>query len=146
MNIALKDCKKMLIIAIMSLFILPLFSITASATADTVDEQLLEIRTQDTIQNGTYNPDDELPKVSMDDAKDFINRKGADIIDLMQTFAGPFVIVIFIACAILTIVGSFGHSGFVGKGIVGMLICGVCYVCINFAPELIQFFSTWLSS
>lgn len=91
-----------------------------------------------------YSPDGELPSVSMQEANDWADEKGQDATSFLQVIGQWFSIIIFIICAVLSLIGAIG--GRASKGVVGMLIAIVMYAGITYAPALIQFFSTWLAS
>lgn len=90
--------------------------------------------------------DDVLPTVTIDDAKDLVERKTFDVVELLQVFGKPFSAIMFILCAIVTLFGTITKSSAVGKGILGMFITGIAYTGIMYAPEIMNFFSSWLAS
>lgn len=91
-----------------------------------------------------YSPEGELPSVSMQEANDWADEKGQDATSFLQVIGQWFSIIIFIVCAVLSLIGAIG--GRASKGVVGMLIAIIMYAGITYAPALIQFFSTWLAS
>lgn len=99
-----------------------------------------------TGESGTfdYSPDGELPSVSMQEANDWADEKGQDATSFLQVIGQWFSIIIFIICAVLSLIGAIG--GRASKGVVGMLIAIIMYAGITYAPALIQFFSSWLAS
>lgn len=90
--------------------------------------------------------DDVLPVVTIDDAKDLVERKTFDVVELLQVFGKPFSVIMFILCAIVTLFGTITKSSAVGKGIFGMFITGIAYTGIMYAPEIMNFFSSWFAS
>lgn len=87
-----------------------------------------------------------LPNVHVEQASQFVEEKGFDIISFLQRFVQPFAIIIFIFCALLSLIGAFGNASWVGKGIVGMAIAIIMYAVVLYAPELLDFFASWVSS
>ncbi|WPQ59610.1 hypothetical protein [Paenibacillus polymyxa] len=87
-----------------------------------------------------------LPNVQIDQAEKWVERKGYDVVGVLQTFVQPFAIAIFIVGAILTAVGSLGNSNLIGKGIIAMVIAIVMYAIVLSAPELMDFMNAWLKS
>ena len=85
-----------------------------------------------------------LANVTIDEASGWAERKGFEVVGFLQTFVQPFAVVIFIVCAMMALVGAFGNSSLVGKGIVGMMIAVVMYAVVLYAPELMEFFMNWL--
>lgn len=71
-----------------------------------------------------------LPNVGISDVNEWTDRKGSEIITAIQRFAQPFTIIIFIGCAILTLIGAFGDSRMISKGIYGMFISVIVYAVI----------------
>lgn len=144
----IKDIKFLLIGLLLSILIVPLFTLTSFATVDTskVDPITGAINETQTNTNTNTSIDDAvgLPPVTMDEMTDLVERKTYDVVNLLQVFVKPFAVICFIGCAIMTLIGSFGHGGYVGKGLLGMFIAGMIYTAVLYAPQLVQFFSTWL--
>lgn len=93
---------------------------------------------------GPFDPG--LPEVTIDDATNWIERKGFEIITLMQKFMQPFAIVIFIGSAIMALVGVFGKGKTVSKGLVGMFLALIIYAVGLYAPEIMDIFLSWVRS
>ena len=87
-----------------------------------------------------------LPSVTVDDMNNWTERKGFEIIGVLQKFIQPFAIIIFIFSAIITLMGALGNAKQVSKGIVGMLISLVMYVVVLYSPEIMDFFLNWVRS
>lgn len=92
----------------------------------------------------TYNPDDELPQVSIDQANDWADRRGEDATTFLQIGGQWLAIIVFIISAIMTLFGAI--AGRISKGLIGIFIAIIMYTGITFAPLLIDFFSQWLAS
>ena len=73
----------------------------------------------------------------------FIERKGGDIIGLLQRGAKYFAIISFILCGGLMLFGSFGNSKLVSTGLLGICITLAVYATILHAPELMDKFVMW---
>lgn len=87
-----------------------------------------------------------LPNATIDDASNWAERKGFEIVGFLQTVVQPFAVIIFIGCGLMALVGAFGNGSLVGKGIVGMVIALIMYAVVLYAPELLDFFMAWVSS
>lgn len=101
------------------------------------------------VINGTSNdeiPTVEMPNVTIDVAQNFVERKGFDIIALLQTFAQPFSIALFIFGAFLALIGAFGKTGAVLKGLLVMGIAVIVYATVMYAPQLLDLGNGWLKS
>lgn len=85
-----------------------------------------------------------LPSVSADQASSYFEKKGFELVGVLQTIAQPFSVIVFIISAFLTLVGAFGNASLVGKGLVGMMIACVMYAVVLYAPELLDFFLAWV--
>ncbi|NLK63709.1 MAG: hypothetical protein GX289_01300 [Tissierellia bacterium] len=85
--------------------------------------------------------DESAEKATAENLKGYIDRKSTKIIDLLQYGSQPVLIIAFIIAAFLTVIGAFGDGSLVGKGIVGMVVCGVVYSLIVFAPQAMGFIS-----
>lgn len=85
-----------------------------------------------------------LPSVKADEASTWVERKGMDVVHLLQTFVQPFAIIMFIFGALMTLVGAIGNGNLVGKGLIAMMIASVMYAVVLFAPQLLDFFLAWV--
>lgn len=147
------NMKNLFLGLILAILIFPLFTLNSFATVDTsrVDPitgaiSNTQVNTNTNNQNigNAVNNAVGLPPVTMDDMTDLVERKTYDVVNLLQVFVKPFSVICFIGCAIMTLIGAFGHGGYVGKGLIGMFVAGMIYTAVMYAPELVQFFSTWL--
>lgn len=86
--------------------------------------------------------DELLPDVTIDDATDWADDKGADAVGFLTTGGQWFAVVAFIASAFMTLVGAIG--GKASKGLVAMFFAVVMYAGITYAPTIIDFLSQWL--
>jgi hypothetical protein len=112
--------------------------------SDTGKLDQVKITRDPTVHDGM--PIVELPNVQIDQAEKWIERKGFEVIGVLQKFVQPFAIGVFIICAMLALVGTFGNSSLVGKGIVGMVFAVLLYAVVLSAPELLDFMNAWLKS
>ena len=87
-----------------------------------------------------------IPKVTIDDVNSWTDRKGFETIKLLQRFAQPFSIIMFIACAIMALIGAFGNSHLISRGISGMAIVAIVYCIILYAPEILDGFLEFIRS
>lgn len=87
-----------------------------------------------------------LPTVTTDDITDWADRKGFEIIGLLQKIAQPFAIVVFIGSAFMALLGILGNGHLVSKGFIGMLIALIVYAVVLYAPEIMDIFLGWVSS
>lgn len=103
-----------------------------------------KISTVETADDKPYDPNGELPSVSIQEANDWADRKGQDATSFLQVGGQWFSIVIFIVSAIMTLVGAVG--GKASKGLIGIFFSIIMYAGITFAPTILDFFSQWLGS
>lgn len=96
-----------------------------------------------TDNTGINQPD--IPSVSVDQAADFVSGKVYDIIMFFQVIAKPLCILVGVVSAVISLLGIFGDSGMLYKGITGLVLAAVCYFGIMYAPELIAFINGWMS-
>ncbi|AMN30969.1 hypothetical protein BFS06_12215 [Clostridium perfringens] len=120
---------------------------TKKLVDDTVNKNSRDLKSN-ISENSTKAPNatDVLPNVGLEKASGWASKKGNDIVSFLQTAVRPLAIAIFIGCAILSLFGAFGGSGVLSKGLWGMGIAVFMYTAVTFAPNLLDFFSTWLSS
>lgn len=75
-----------------------------------------------------------------------IIRKAYEVADLFRSVAIPVVIAAFVVSVISAIFGAVSQRKTVIPGLLGMLFCGIGFVCIVYAPQILIFFGRWLWS
>lgn len=88
----------------------------------------------------TFNP------VSTDEVNNWVERKGNDVISIMQTAGKVLAIIGFFACIIICIIGAMSNRRLLTGGLIGMLIAASAYVALTQGKELINLFSAWVMS
>lgn len=87
-----------------------------------------------------------IPDTTIEDANQWVSKKGEDLVGLGGTIAEPIAILGFMLGLFITLAGAFTKSNHVIKGLIVMAISIVVYVGAIFAPDLVHYFSTWLAS
>ena len=142
-----ENVKLFVIATMLGLFVLPLalmnpMSVNATGEVSTISSSQLQEDKSTTYMSG----DDMLPSVEMDKAINQLEGKGFDVVILLQRVGKPICIAFFIISALCALMGTIFKGAFAVTGFIGMVICGISYTCILFAPQIVQFFSTWLAS
>ena len=107
----------------------------------------IESMDRSTKSFSTYtNNEDVLPDVTIDDAIEWANKKGFEIIHFLQVLVQPFAIIIFIISALFTLVGSIGRGDLSGKGLWGMVISVIVYAIVLYAPVILKAFVSFIAS
>lgn len=121
---------------------------TATETETTTETSTDNTTTRPDLftNNETEGIDPGIPEVDIDDVTEWTDRKGHQIITMIQRFAQPFTIIIFIGCAILTLIGAFGDSRMISKGIYGMFISVIVYAVILNADKIMDLLLNFLMS
>lgn len=83
---------------------------------------------------------------SPDQLEEWINGKAMDIVRIIQLVGQWVSFGVFIICGIKTVIGTFGKSGSVGKGVLGMAISAVAFVGIKYADVLFQWILVFLTN
>ena len=96
--------------------------------------------------NQYYSPSGEFSNVNAKDANNWAKSKGGDMVGFFTTIAEPIAVIIFILSAIMLAVGALAKGDWFKRGLFGMALSIVMWTAVVFAPELIQFFSEWLST
>ncbi|MEK3956042.1 hypothetical protein [Psychrobacillus sp. FSL K6-1464] len=104
----------------------------------------LTVTSDENVNGGV--PTVNVPNVQIEQAKDFVERRGFDVVGLMQTFGQPFAIILFIFGAFLTGAGAMGKSSGAAKGVIVMVIAILVYAAVLSGPELMDFGNAWLKS
>ena len=134
---------RILIIPIMLITMLFSYGYKVSAEEGVVNTQ--RVNTVTVNEDGTYNPDGEVPSTTIDEASEWAEEKGYDIVKFFQRIIQPITIVTFIIGIIMCIFSFIIKNG-VKIGITVVIFSVIGYTCVLFANEIVQFFVQWLSS
>lgn len=98
--------------------------------------------------NYAPSPDinDDIPRVTVDDATNWIDKKGNDIIILIQRIAQYAAIFIFVLGAIVAMFGSLGNARTAGMGLWAMGLSLVLFAFAMFAQEIMAAFLSWVGN
>lgn len=134
---------------ILMLFFISMFSISSFAS-DTYTTKSGITSTSPSTADKTDSSgiiiDGQVEKVTIDQAEKWAERKGFELVHLLQKVVQPFAIIIFIVCAFMSLAGAFGNSQLVGRGIFGMFIAVLMYAVVLYAPEIMDSVLGWLTS
>lgn len=84
--------------------------------------------------------------VSTEDLSDRLNEKGNDVVDIV-TVIGKWVCIIMIAFGFLCIlIGAFGNQKLLVRGLIAVVLCGVCYAGIVCGRDIVEFIASWAAS
>lgn len=92
------------------------------------------------------NYSDVVPVVTTDQMVEWILKKGNELISILQIFAQPFAIIIFIVSCAIALVGSLTKGNMAGKGMIGMVASAVLYACCLYAPIIVNSITSWVAS
>lgn len=84
--------------------------------------------------------------VTTEQVNNWVERKGGDVISILQTFGKVAAIVGFFASIIFVIVGAIGNKRMMTGGFIGVLISLCCYVALTQGREIVSLFSSWILS
>lgn len=87
-----------------------------------------------------------IPKTTIDQATQWANRKGSDVISFLQSAAKPFAIIFFILSGVMAVFGVFGNGSLLSRALVGAGIVAATYAGILYAEPLLSWFVGWLTS
>lgn len=97
------------------------------------------------IENGKEEiPVVNMPNVKIEQVNDFVDRKGSDVVGVLQKFGQPFMIALFIVGIFMTILGAVTKGSGMLKGLIVMILAVFLYAGINAAPEILDFGQDWL--
>lgn len=103
--------------------------------------------TEEYAGEGLMTPDDILGNtdVSIADFENIIVSRLLDVVGLFQKVSKPLCIIFFILSALLVVVSIVFGTKNVKAGFLGMMLSILAYVGTMYAPDLVLFFSQWLS-
>lgn len=86
-----------------------------------------------------------IPQVKADEASSWFEKKGFEIVGVLQKIVQPLAVIFFIGGALMTLVGAIGNGKWVGQGLIGMMIALIMYAVVLYAPQILNFFLAWVS-
>lgn len=92
------------------------------------------------------NYSDVVPTVTTDQMVAWILKKGNELISILQIFAQPFAIIIFIVSCAICLIGSLTKGNMAGKGLIGMVASAILYAAALYAPVLVNIIVGWAAS
>lgn len=131
--------KKSLVLLMLALFIVPIFSPTMTY-ANGKDKN-------DTVfESSTSISDPGLPSASSGQIATHLEKKGFELVDILQRFGEPFMIIIFILGAFMFVGGLIAKGPASRSGIAMMLFSCICYAGVKYAPLIMDVFTKWIKS
>jgi lipopolysaccharide export LptBFGC system permease protein LptF len=134
---------------VMLLFFVSLFGFSSFASDTYTTNSAITSKsasTADETDSSGIIIDGQVEKVTIDQAEKWAERKGFEVVHLLQKVVQPFAIIIFILSAFMSLAGSFGNSQLVGRGIFGMFIAVIMYAVVLYAPEIMDSVLGWLTT
>lgn len=116
-------------------------NLTGEKTGAKGEEGDSEVPDMSKIDGSAYIPD-----TTIEDANQWVNEKGNDLIGFGGNVAEKIAILGFMVGLLVTLVGAVSRSHHITKGFIIMAISICVYVGAVFAPEIVHYFSRWLTS
>lgn len=82
---------------------------------------------------------------NLDKAEKYVESKLFDVVGFLQSFVKPLTYVTFIVSTIAMLFGVITDSKSKFKGLLGMAFSIFVYVSVVFAPQIVDYFSSWLA-
>lgn len=89
--------------------------------------------------------DNMLPSVSIEQATEVVENKMNDVVYFMQKIGKPLAQIAVVASMLIALFGVFGDSSLMIRGLFGILIAGFVLFLISYAPEILNFVSSWMA-
>ena len=83
---------------------------------------------------------------SLEKAENYVDDKLGDVVGFFQSTIKPFTYIMFIISAISILVGIVTGSKHKFAGLLGMAFSILVYVGVMYAPQIVDYFSIWLSA
>ena len=84
-----------------------------------------------------------LPSVSSDQIAAYGERKGGELIEILQVWFQPFLVILFIVGAVMVVLGLIFRGPLTKSGFAVLLFSSISYAVIMFAPEIMDAFLSW---
>lgn len=119
------------------------FAAPETQSSRAAQEKIGFVKTEDLSKDDI---DPGIPSVSSDAIAAYGERKGGEVIGILQTWGQPILIVAFILGAIMTALGFFFKGATTRAGMAAMFFSALSYCVIMYAPEIMDAFLKWARS
>lgn len=96
--------------------------------------------------SGGLQNDPQFSNASIDKLNEAVKEKGNDVLGIISTVAGYVALGAVALCIIGLLISIISKNGQTGKWIVGIVVAAVVGTVLKFLPEILDWFSNWLSS
>lgn len=83
---------------------------------------------------------------TIDDVSGWVDKKGFEIVILLQRFIQPLSVITFIACSIMVLIGALGNGRMMSGGIWGMIMSMIMYAVVLYAADIMDLFLKWVKA
>lgn len=136
--------KRILILFTLAFLLLGNISVFAAPAKSKVTQQSIGFTREE--ERSKTDIDTGLPSVSSDQIAAYGERKGGEVIGILQTWGQPILIGAFILGALMTVFGFFSKSGTTRAGLGAMFFAALAYCVIMYAPEIMDAILGWARS
>lgn len=80
-------------------------------------------------------------EVSIDDATDYIEKKGYQLIGAIQKVAKPITLVVMVGCGLMAVISGLGggaNKGGSGSWMWAAVVSALCYTAVVFSPVILD--------
>lgn len=138
--------KKLLPIVMIGIFLNSGVSYASNSSIIKNESPVLITEPNTTTSNGIISKNNTIQSGgSLDKAEDYVENKLFDVVGFLQSFIKPLTYVTFIISTIMVLFGVVTDSKSKFKGFLGMAFSIFVYVSVVFAPQIVEYFSSWLS-
>lgn len=146
MKMIMNKIKRILPIALISIFLNSGVSYANNSSIIKNESPVLITESNVNTNNGIISKNNTIQSGgSLDKAEDYVESKLFDVVGFLQSFIKPLTYVTFIISTIMVLFGVITDSRSKFKGFLGMAFSIFVYVSVVFAPQIVEYFSSWLS-
>lgn len=117
--------------------------VAATSNEQKQDPSLTSTQLLDTTQSNDINDPAQVlfgkyKDTSIEEAENFVKKKGGQGIRLTQTTVLYWIVFLFIIAIAIVATGSVFQHSFVPHGVIGAIICIIAFVCVLNAPMIMR--------
>ena len=147
MKMIMNKMKKILPIALIGILLNSGVSYASNSSIIKNESPVLITESNRNMNNGIIPKNNTIQSGgSLDKAEDYVENKLFDVVGFLQSFIKPLTYVTFIISTIMVLFGVVTDSKSKFKGFLGMAFSIFVYVSVVFAPQIVEYFSSWLST
>lgn len=102
--------------------------------------------TEKKLTTDSFSMDSQVETVTLEEVTNKLEKKGYEVVESFQVVVAPILTILLIVAFLTSAIGFVGKArNMIGYGIAAMLLIGLVYIGVMFAPEILDFFKNFIT-